>query len=179
MVDISRKTSLSLTVVASRLKALEGKVAKAGWFASSRYESGMPVAAVAVIQEYGAHISRFGSKAGDYTIVIPPRPFMRPTILREQQQWLTYMASGARAILRGSLTPEQVYDGIGLRIAADIARSITLVQSPPLKPATIAARLRRRADKKTLGLLDKPLIDSGKMYGDVINSEINHRVDNA
>lgn len=104
---------------------------------------------------------------------------MRPTVIREQQNWAKYLAAGARAVLRGKATGAMVMEAIGLRAAADIAKSITLVTSPPLKRGTIRARMRAKSDQKTVGLLGKPLIDSGKMYEEIVNSSVNHKVEKA
>lgn len=182
--------------LSARFKELDGKVAKAGWFESSVYENGTPVAQVAAGNEFGQTINHPGGtpyKIGEdgravfvkksegnglpvtkaHTIVVPPRPFMRPTAERETNNWLSIIANGAKAIMAGKATGMQVMDGLGLNAAAEIARSITQVFSPPLKKSTIRARLRARADKKTVGLLDKPLEDSRLML-----DSVNHTVEN-
>lgn len=203
MAKITRKNPKAFAEIVNRLKELDGTSAKAGWFATSKYEDGTPVAYVAAIQEYGAHINHPGGtpykvvdgravfvrkdapgadslpKTKPHPIVIPPRPFMRPTVDREQKNWAKLLAAGARAVLRGNASAALVMEAIGLRAAADIAKSITLVTSPPLKPATIRARMNVKVDKRTLGLLGKPLIDSGKMYEEIVNSAVNHRVEKA
>lgn len=195
--EITRKSSgRSLSVVAKGLRALDGKVAKAGWFETSHYEDGTPVALVAATQEYGAHINHpggtpyrigadgkaiFVSKAAGaglpltkaHAIIIPPRPFMRPTILREKQSWLEILASGSRSVMAGRTTAESVMEAIGARGAGDIRKSITQVWNPPLKASTIAARRRSLTDKKTVGALDKPLVASGIML-----STVTHRTGN-
>ena len=154
MAEITRKNPKAFAVIAARLKELDGKVAKAGWFTSARYPDGTPIAEIAAIQEFGAHINHpggtpyrigadgratFVSKAEGaglpvtkpHAIVIPPRPFMRPTVIREEQNWLGYMASGAKAVMAGNETGYSVMDKVGQRAAADIAVSITQVFSPP------------------------------------------------
>lgn len=141
------------------LKELDGKVAKAGWFESAKYESGQPVAYIASIHE-------FGYPEGG----IPPRPFMRPTISRQRQVWLNLMKSGAKAILAGKATLHQVMEAIGLKAAGDVAKTITQITSPPLKSATIAARRRRLSDKKTTGSLTKPLVDTGLLLASVTSA---------
>lgn len=141
------------------LKNLEGKVGKVGWFEKSKYENGTPVAFVATIQEYGY-------AAGN----IPPRPFMRPTIEKQENQWRKVAMNGAKSVLAGKATAGDVMEAIGLKAAGDIRKTISLIQTPPLSPRTIAARLRRRADKKTVGLLTKPLIDTGIMIGTLTNT---------
>lgn len=203
MVKITRRNPKAFAEIANRLKSLDGTSAKAGWFETSKYENGTPVAYVAAIQEYGAHINHPGGTpykivngkavfvrkdspeaaslpvTKPHPIVIPPRPFMRPTVVRETQNWLKYLAQGAKAVLNGKIAAPVVMEAIGLRAAADIAKSITLVFSPPLKRGTIRARMRARSDQKTVGLLDKPLLDSGKMYEEITNSAVNHKVDKA
>ena len=135
------------------------KVGKVGWFESARYEDGTPVAMVAAIHEFGA------PGAG-----IPPRPFMRPTIAAEQDNWRALAKQGAMAILKGTHTTAQVMEGIGLQAAGDIARTISQVMEPPLKPATVAAKRRKRANKGVTGNLSKPLVDSGLMISTVTNT---------
>jgi hypothetical protein len=167
MAKVTRSRPNAFAVLQARLKELDGKTAKAGWFSTSKYENGTPVAEIAAVQEMGAHFTRFGSKAGDYTVIIPPRPFMRPTIVRMSKKWMELLASGARAVLKGNSTGLEVMDAVGLNAQEEIKRSITQVFDPPLKPATIAARKRARADKKTTGSLDKPLEDTFTMYNSV------------
>jgi hypothetical protein len=172
MATVRRTNPAAFDTLRAHLKELDGITAKAGWFESSKYESGQSVAEIAAIQEFGAHITRFGSKAGDYTVVIPPRPFMRPTVARESQNWMNLLASGARAVLKGNTTAIDVMNSVASRAAGDIAKSIAQVFSPPLKPSTIAARRRRLSDKTTIGNLDKPLVDSGIMI-----TSVTHTVD--
>lgn len=196
MAGVTRSNPQAFAVIAARLKELDGKVAKAGWFGSSKYADGTPVAYIAAVQENGAVINHPGgtpykigpdgravfvpksegaglSVTKPHTIVIPPRPFMRPTATRETPNWLDIMAQGAKQVVRGTMSGLDVMNRLGLNAAAEIARSITLVTTPPLKPATIAARRRRLSDKATVGLLDKPLVDQGKML-----AEVTHTVEN-
>lgn len=174
---VRRQNPGVLQSIQLRLKDLEGLQAKAGWFESSKYGDGTPVAYIASIHEFGVHILRYGPNVGTFSIVIPPRPFMRPTSARESANWVTLAMSGAKAVVAGKTTGWNVMESLGLRAASDIARSITMVFSPQLKQSTINARLSRRSDKTTVGLLTKPLEDTGKMYGEVVNSTVNHRVE--
>lgn len=168
MATVTRKsTNGGLAVMIGRLKGFDNIVAKAGWFETNKYPDGTSVAFVASIHEYGAHFTRYGSKAGDYSVIIPPRPFMRPTVIRERENWIRLIGQGAKACLAGKATPEGVLDMVAARAAGDIAKSISLVQAPPLKPATIKARLSKLSDRKTIGNLTKPLIDTGLMFNSV------------
>lgn len=134
------------------------KQGKVGWFESARYPNGTPVAYVATIQEYGYPPKK-----------IPPRSFMRTTIIEQQDKWRVTVQQGAKIILDGHGNAGTVLDLVGQQAAGDIAKKIASIESPPLKPATIAARLRRRADKKTIGNLDKPLVDTGLMISTITN----------
>lgn len=140
------------------LKNLEGKVGKVGWFENSLYEDGTPVASIAVQQEYG-----------DASHGIPRRPFMRPTVISKQLEWQKVAERGAKAILIGKADANSVMEAIGVTARGDIQKAIANVFSPPLSPRTIQARLHRKVGKKTIGALDKPLIDTGIMFDTIIN----------
>lgn len=193
MPTIRRSNPGAFETLRTRLKELDGKVAKAGWFETSKYEDGTPVAYIAAIQEFGVHINHpggtpykigpdgravFVSKSAGaglpvtkpHTIVIPPRPFMRPTVDRERAAWVDLLRSGSRSVLSGTTTAVNVMQAIGLKAAGDIAKSITLVFAPPLKASTIARRRNALTNKKTVGLLTKPLVDSGLMLNTVSNT---------
>ena len=141
------------------LKNLQGKVGKVGWFEKSKYEDGTPVAYVATIQEYGAPTKN-----------IPPRPTMRPTIAKQQNEWKKIAEQGSKAVLAGNATVGDVMEAIGLKAAGDVRKAISTLTEPPLSPVTIENRRRKRADKKTIGLLTKPLIDTGIMMGTLTNT---------
>lgn len=136
--------------------ALDGIIAKVGYFETSKYPDGTPVAAVASVHEFGSP-----SKG------IPARPTMRPTIAEQRPTWARHLAQGAQAVVEGRFTAEQVMDSVGALAAGDVRKSIAALQSPPLKPETIKARQRRYADKKTVGSLGKPLVDTAIMVNSV------------
>lgn len=145
------------------LGGISNKVGKVGFFPSSVYEDGTPVAYVATIQEYG--VAQKG---------IPPRPFMRPTIEKQRMTWRAIADQGARSMLAGKATGDQVLEAIGLKAAGDIRRTISQIQSPALKPETIAARLRGYKDKKTVGNLTKPLVHTGTLIN-AVSSEVSEK----
>lgn len=131
---------------------LHGLVGKVGWFQSSHYPDGTPVAYVAAIQEYGY-------PSGG----IPPRLGMRDTADAKRAEWAEVARRGSVAVLKGTTSALAVMGMLGLKASGDMRKHISQVVSPPLKPATIAARLRERADHKTVGALDKPLVFSGEL----------------
>ena len=159
MVNVVRHKTNTGKQLKVALENLEGKVGKVGWFEKSKYENDISVAYVATIQEYGYPPQN-----------IPARPFMRPTIIQKQKEWKVIAESGAKAILKGTRTIDNVMEAIGLKAAGDIRKTISLIWSPPLSPLTIQARLRKRSNKKVVGNLTKPLIDTGIMFGTLTNT---------
>lgn len=146
------RTGSGMWHFATQSKKLEGMRMAVGWFSSARYDEGTPVAAVAAIHENGSPKNN-----------IPPRPFLAPTIQKHGGQWRDDLKAGARGILAGTETAETVMEKMGLQVAGQIKEEILTLTSPPLKPATIAARRRKMADKNTTGSLTKPLVDTTLM----------------
>jgi len=192
MAKVTRTNPNIFSVVAKGLDALDGLQAKAGWFQSAVYQNGKPVAYIAMIQEYGATIShpggtpyiitsdgmaKFVSKSSPqaaglpvtkaHTITIPPRPFMRPTVSREKNNWLKMLENGAKAVLSGKISAKDVLDTVAARAAKDIAKTIASIQSPPLARSTIQKRIARKSSKAVTATLTKPLVDTGMMITSV------------
>ena len=113
----------------------QGRVAKVGWFPAAQYKDGTPVAYVASIQEQGV-----SSRS------IPARPFIRPTIADRKGKWVKVMAGGAKAVVKGTATPEAVLDGVGLQAAADIGVTLASGKFDPLSPITLMLRKMRDDD---------------------------------
>lgn len=153
----------------SALKNLHEKVAKVGWLQSIYYiESKIPVAQVAAIQEQGLPSKN-----------IPARPFMRPTIIREQARWKKASETLARMVLIGQLTMADMMEQIGQSARGEIQKTISDIFSPALAESTILGRIRRNSTlsqkkgpltEKQIGNITKPLIDTGLMYGTLINT---------
>lgn len=133
----------------ANVQGLDGLTGKVGWFESAKYSDGTPVAYVASIQEFGAAEQN-----------IPARATMRPAIAEESKEWTRQFGQGAKAVALGNYSATQVMDAVGALAAGDVAKRIAELQSPPLKPATVDARRRRYADRKTTGSLTKPLVDT-------------------
>jgi len=129
---------------------------RVGWFASAKYETGTPVAMVAAAHEFG--VPQNG---------LPPRPFMRPTIAENRDRWLKYFAQQVRHIFEGESTVEIALNQVGLNMAGKIKQAISKVTQPPLKTATVKAKMRKRKTAKTPGNLTKPLVDTGLMISTV------------
>jgi len=155
--------SFNIEKIKARMEAyVEGfddRVASVGWFPGAKYPDGTQVAYVATIHE-------FGSPAQG----IPPRPFVRPTVAGQQKVWAGIMADGVRAVISGRASSGDVLEGVGLQAAGDIGKTIANLTSPPLKPATVAARARRYADGKITNSLTKPLNDTGLMQASLTHT---------
>tara|TARA_R110000851_G_C13077978_1_gene565526 strand:+ start:746 stop:1234 length:489 start_codon:yes stop_codon:yes gene_type:complete len=148
-------------VVRERTNAAEGlnnllsaqkQSSKVGWFESAKYPDGTPVAYVAAIQELGSTKNN-----------IPPRSFMRTTISSKSGDWKKLAESGARAVLAGNASPADVIMGLGLAAEGDIRKTIAEMSAPALKESTIKNRLRKMANGKKVGNLNKPLVETGLM----------------
>lgn len=134
------------------LQDIQNKVGKVGFFEGAQYDDGTPVAYVAAIQEFGS------PERG-----IPPRSFMRTTIAEQRKNWTQIAEQGSRAVIQGKVGAGQLMEMLGAKASGDMRKKITEITTPALKQSTINARLRQRADKQTVGSLNKPLVDTGLM----------------
>lgn len=186
---VRRSNPRGFNILTERVAGIGKKVAKTGWFESAKYEDGTPVAYIASIHEYGVSFTHPGGTpyrigadgravfvakdspgaAGlpvtkPHTIVIPARPFMRPTIIERKEEWLRIMARGYKQVLAGQTTEYDLMELIGGVSAGDVSKTISEITDPPLKPSTIRARQKKLSDQKTVGSLDKPLVASGILF---------------
>ena len=157
MVTVIKSTSASDKMRAA-VKAIASKKLRVGWFDTSQYQDGTPVAYVATIHE-------FGNPAGG----VPARPFMRPTIEAKTPEWKSTLAGGAHQVLNGRLTAEQMLGQVGQMAAGNIAETIASIDTPALQPGTIKARESRRISP---GVSTKPLVDTGLLI-----QSVNHKVE--
>lgn len=165
----------------------ENKALKVGFLGKAEEPgSGFPVAKAAYISEFG-----FPKKN------IPPRPYFRPAIKKNERKWGVYLYNQFKKAVLGELEFWQAFERLGLMVQSDIQQSIDAVHSPSLKWSTIRARYRRRSkgykkafereNKATGGIvgirkakkardasgggvghsIEKPLIDTGTMSKNV------------
>lgn len=137
---VQRKAGPGAEQLRVMLAGLSDKVARVGFFPSSKYEDGTPVAYVAAIQEFGSP-----------TEGIPPRSFMRTTAEAQRGAWQATARQGAQAVVKGNATGEQVLDTLGQLAAGDIRKAISDLTSPPLSQITIELRKMRREGRKITG----------------------------
>lgn len=185
-----------------QLKGLVGKVAKVGWNEKAKYpdvpgEAAIPATAKSKGRkatkgkkgEYVAYIAAI-QEFGDTKSGIPARSFIRRTVREKTNEWSVFWTRYSNDILAGKYTMNVALEGFGLLVKGQIQQTITSVFEPPLKPATIAARLRKykvknalslatkytegkvltRQEKMNLGSLTKPLEDTGYMRSSIYNT---------
>lgn len=121
-------------VISDRLKQLErelkNKTLSVGWFENSKYPDNLGGASVA----YVAAIHEFGSVGKNHNI--PARPFFRPCIEKNKNQWVEYFFIGLEQGRSGT----EMFNLLGEKIVGNIQYSIGEVTAPPLSPITLAMR---------------------------------------
>jgi hypothetical protein len=130
-----------------------GHKVTAGFFESAKYANGTPVAYIAAIQE-------FGYPEGN----IPSRPFFRNAIKANEQKWSEVAGRLIESAIEGKLSESQALEQLGSMIKGDIQESIIDGDFESLKQSTLVARQSR---KRTAGVANKPLIDTGHMMRSV------------
>jgi hypothetical protein len=156
MAKVVRKGGVGIEKVKHAAAELDKLKAFAGWLESAMYDDGTPVAGVAAVHEYGSPSRN-----------IPPRPFLRTATEEQKQEWIRLLKQGAKAVLNGKLSANDVMEQLGLKVAADIKNSIKSVTSPTLKISTIRNKQRKMANGSKVGKLDKPLEETGLMIATV------------
>jgi hypothetical protein len=142
------------------IKTVDENSIKIGWSSSAKYEDGMPVAQAAIENELGNPIKQ-----------VPARAFIRPTINKQSNSWESLLTRGFKQVLKNVLTARNAMLLVGEKAAGDVKEAIRAVYSPPLASTTIAARLAKYKNKKKIGNLYKPLIDTGVMLN-TISTEV-------
>lgn len=120
----------------------DAKTVQVGFFENATYPSGVSVAMVAAIQNYGA------PKRG-----IPPRPFFGDVVYAKSKTWPAAIAKNLRAT---NYDAYKTLERVGEGVQGQIQQSIRDFSGVPLKPATVRAKG-----------FDKQLIDTGHMLDSV------------
>lgn len=157
MVTVKRSGNLKL--IKKVLNDIDSKKIEIGIFETAKYPDGTPIAYVASIHEYGY--------AGGN---IPARPFFRPTIEKQKNEWGRQIAGATKAAAEGNTSISDAFEGIGGMAAGDVGKKITQIFSPMLKPSTLKARQSKSKNTKVVSI--KPLVDSGLMLQSVTHKVI-------
>lgn len=124
-------------------KNIREGIVRVGWFSQHRYSDGLPVAAVAVFNEYG-------------TPTAPARPFVRPVVHGQKQTILENLKHHYKTALRNNTNTNKVLTLIGEDVKWRIQAQILATNTPPNAPSTIKAKG-----------FNKPLYDTGFMLNSV------------
>lgn len=95
--------------------------------------------------------------------IIPPRPFIRPALAKNQGKWRDFVTS---QIKKGE-SLDVIFEKLGLMVQGDIQTEISNVFTPPLAKSTIRNRMRKHKVKEVTPAMTKPLIDTGLMINSV------------
>lgn len=131
MPEVRRSNPKAFQTLENNLKELARVQTRVGWFESSKYEDGTPVAYAAALNELG-HSST------------PPRPFMRPTASEEEKKWSKITKDQALQIVKGKQTAFDAMDILGQAAEDDIYRKIVSIYEPELSPITIELRAMKK-----------------------------------
>lgn len=129
---------MALSDLLKRVQELQAKKVQVGWFESSQYSDGTPVAEVAIMQEFG-------------TKTAPARPFMRPTVANEKSNWADKIAPDVKNVVNGSESVSDLYTKAGVIIEGDVVHTIASITSPPLTDTTLLLRKWRQEGRKITG----------------------------
>ena len=147
---VRKRGSVTLKQLGLRMTKFSDRAVQVGINSELRYPDGPSVAEVAETQEFG-------------NANIPPRSFMRTTVMESRQEWLADLRFGAKLVLEGVETPDNVLDMVGARAVNDIQNKIKEIDSPPLAASTIAKRKRKGVASSNT----KPLIETGLLISSV------------
>lgn len=160
---------------------------EAGWFEESKYDDGTPIGGIAAVQNYGAKIpvtdklrGYFGAnfnihfKKSTQYLIIPPTHFMEACVKQNEEKWKNKFKEAIASALAGNIEEEKAMEMLGMLVEGDIAQAIADVDSPPLSPITVQARLHTYKNEKTpedTGI-GKRLAGTGQMF-----NAVSHKVE--
>lgn len=156
---ITKKAGLSETLKKT-IQDVNRSALRVGWGENQKYPDGESVAMIAAQNEFGNP-----AKA------IPPRPFMRPAISEQGDNWKKQLVGGMKMVFSDKITVSNVFEAVGILVTSDIQKSIASVTSPALAESTI----KRRLNGKQVGNMKtatKPLVDTGYMMASVTHEEV-------
>jgi len=169
------------------LKELNDFEIKGGWFEESKYDDGTPVAGIAAVQNFGAHINQtvtekqraflhyigihLKKETDKLNIIIPARPFMDNAKERIRgQEGTEVLLKAMLQVFEGKLTMKQATEQLALYIQQVIQEELKKIQEPPLAEMTIKQRASKyvsKAKKPNKTTSNKPLNSTGIMFATV------------
>lgn len=126
---------------------------KIGWFEGQKEPNGLLVSENAYMQNTGFTIKHKNGKS----TYVPPRPFMRNTLIREGKKWNDFWKKEYREVADGKIALKQALNRLGIVVKSNIQD--TIISSDGIRPNTKSTL----ASKKAKGHGTIPLIDSRTM----------------
>lgn len=159
------KAKARIAELMKRMEELSKKEIKVGWLESAKYDESTQVAQVAATNEFGSPANH-----------IPPRPFFRPAIEEHGKNWIKTATLGAKKVIKGDMSAEQVLDAVGQLARADVQQKIASIRSPALSPITLILRKWRR-EGRAIGegsiAAAVAALKAGETYDDVPDQPLN------
>ena len=146
---VKRKKNKKLYVAAKALHNFELQV---GFF--DKYADGTPIGGIAAVQNFGAVINR-----GDYSIIIPARPFMSLAYNNHKAHWAGIVAKEMNQKLlkeNHKDASKAVAEELAFHVETAIENQIEMMNYPPNAESTL-----RQKDGS------KPLVDTGEMLNSI------------
>lgn len=125
-----------------------------GFFEDAKYPDGLQIAEVAVGNEFG-YINETGA-------VVPPRPFMQPTLEENKSKWVRVLKQQITA-QQDKIDIKKALSAVGFVAMNDIKNKIDWWAEQG-EPRNAAATIAKKG-------FDSPLINSGMMR-DAVNYEV-------
>lgn len=163
---------------------------KSGWFENSKYDDGTSIGGIAAVQNYGSVIHQavtdkqraflhyigihLKKETTNLTIVIPPTHFMENCQKKNAEKWKAEFSKAWGQIFANNMDADKAMEILGMMIEGDIAQAIADVNSPPLSPLTVQARLSKYIKQKVpedTGI-NKRLARTGQMF-----NAVSHKVE--
>lgn len=161
------------------IKELDNFEVQAGWYENTKYSDNTPVAGVAAVQNYGAHINVTDKMRGflhylgihlskdKSEIEIPPTYFMDKAKARLQSsEGKQIILQELLRVFEGRQTMEQATNRLGAWLQGIIQEEIKAVTEPPLSSATIKMR-ESQYDSASKNRSTKRLNSTGIMFATV------------
>lgn len=141
------------------LASLDKVTGKVGWFNTHYPDGGPPAALVAAVNEFGWPEHN-----------IPPRLGMRATADAMHAVWTAWAFAESKRVLKGEITAAEAMESLTAKAAGDIHHHIATVTQPPLKVATVKARLRHVNQGNVVSIsAAKPLVHTGHLLATLTN----------
>ncbi len=119
------------------------------------------------------HVATVAYEQDQGTQEIPATYFFSGTVEEKKENWRKRSITFAKYVIKGKITYDEMLNRLGLTMQGDVQKKIVSINSPPLKTATVKARLkrlkgggvrRRKGDGPNISLTAaKRLVDTGTL----------------